>query len=181
MKYIKLFAILCLLVPAGCLTPKPEAFDPCPLPTGYQMEPAIEIAESTLNICPDKLDLVFMALLDVANHSPKPDNAVLIQDMLENLIEGNKVSETYAKDLFKKYFSYRFVSLPDLKAYNLGGEIDTIKKQLKEEMELKKVGLIDCCDDKARYKLAEMEYARVINFIENLVLNEEYLKGGRTY
>jgi len=138
--------------------------------------PAIETAKQTLNNCPEKLDEVFSAVLEVAKHSPAPENATLIQDMLKELIKQNKVSETYSKNLYQKYFSRTFVSIPDVKAYRLSAEIDTIKKDLHRELELKRVGMIEGCNDKESYQYAEAEFTRVVNFMENLLLNEDYLK-----
>jgi len=157
-------------------TPPP---DPCPVPTGYQLDPALEMAEQTLTACPEKLDRVFMALLDIAKHSPAEENSLLIQDMLKSLIRKNKISETYTKTLYQKYFSRKFVTMPDTKAYNLAGEMDSIKKVLKEELACKRIGMAECSNDKESYKYAEAEYVRAISFMENLVYNEEYLKGTR--
>jgi hypothetical protein len=36
--------------------------------------------------------------------------------------------------------------------------------------------MVDCCGDRAAYEDALSEYARTLSFMENLVLNEAYLK-----
>ena len=184
MKMKSLVIICCILLGAGCATSKPATIspppppvDPCPMPTGYQLQPAVEKAEQTLTNCPGKLDQVFMALMDIAKHSPAEENCVLIQDLLKGLIKKNKISETYTKALYQKYFSASFVTMPVTKIYNLSAEVDSIKKELKQELACKKIGMVECCNDKESYKNAEAEYARAISFIENLVYNEEYLKG----
>jgi len=185
MKLKKAFLIiLCVLGVAACETTRPVVVpappaDPCPLPGGYQLKPAVATAEQTLRTCPNKLDEVFSSLLEVAKNSPKKENASLIQDLLKGLVKENKISETYAKNLYKKYFSIKFVNVPDVKTYNLPSEIDAIKKQLRREKALKRIGLLECCNDRAGYKMAEAEYARVVNFMENLVLNERYTKSGQ--
>ena len=171
----------CILLVSGCLSTKQAvvftpAVDICPMPTGFRMVPAIETANQTLNDCPEKLDEVFSALLKVAKHSPAPENATLIQDMLKELIKQNKVSEAYSRGLYQKYFSRTFVSIPDVKVYRLPGEIDSLKKDLKRELGLKRVGMIEGCNDKESYQYAEAEFTRVVNFMENLLLNEDYLK-----
>ena len=177
----KVFALISLVLAAACATPQltvvsgPEPW--CPIPSGYQLAPAIEMAEDTLMSCPDKLDGVFAALVEIATHSPDPENAVLIQDMLKRLIERNKISETYSKNLYQKYFSHRFVSVHDTKVYNLQGELEFIKENLSKELALKKIGFVECCNDREGYRKVEAEYARVVNFMENLLLNEEYLRG----
>ena len=178
-----LVIISCLLLGAGCMAGKQvmvstPPVNPCPIPAGYQLKPAIETAEQTLQSCPEKLDQVFMALLDIAKHSPDKENGVLIQDMLKRLIRKNTISETYAKTLYQKYFSRRFATMPETKVYNLPGELHSIKKVLKEELALKRIGIVECCNDKESYKYAECEYARAICFMENLVYNQEYLKEG---
>ena len=184
MKKKSLLIICCILIVAGCVTTKPVTVsstpvNPCPLPSGYQLEAAIEMAEKTLTSCPEKLDRVFMALLDIAKHSPDKGNGLIIQDMLKNLIRKNKVSETYTKTLYQKYFSREFVTISETKVYNLSGEMDSIKKALRQELALKRIGMVECSNDKESYKTAEAEYARAIGFMDNLVYNEEYIKGIR--
>ena len=69
MKKRALSAIICLFWLTACVTTKPvvvttSPVDPCPLPSGYKLRPAIEKAEQTLTACPEKLDQVFMKLLE---------------------------------------------------------------------------------------------------------------------
>lgn len=180
MKTRLLLIACCLLLGVACAK-KPFAVstlpaDPCPMPAGYQIGPAIEAAKKTLSACPGKLDQVFMALITIAKHSPDKENAALIQEMLKGLIKENRISETYTKALYQRYFSPHFVEIPDLKVYKLSGEVPAIKRALKEELECKRMGLVDCCNDKESYRHAEGQYARTVGFIENLVYNDEYLK-----
>jgi len=176
-----LILISCILLVTGCINGKQAVVtapvaDTCPVPGGYKMKPAIETAKQTLIDCPDKLDAVFAALLDVAKHSPDPENAALIQDVFKELIKRNKISEVYSKNLYQKHFSRMFVSIPDVKVYRLPGEIDSIKKELEHELSLKRIGMIECCNDKESFDLVEAEFARILSFMENLLLNEDYLK-----
>ena len=184
MRLKALVIISCIFLVVGCVKSKavtvsPPPVNPCPMPTGYKLEPAIEMAEQTVTNCPDKLDQVFLKLLEIAKHTPSKENGILIQDLLKGLIKKNRVSETYTKNLYQEYFSSRFVSMPDIEVYNLAGEMNSIKKALKNELALKKTGMVECCNDKEAYEHAEAEYARAVNFMENLVHNEEYLKETR--
>lgn len=183
MKTRMLLIACCLLLGVACakkpLVVSIPPADPCPIPAGYQMGPAIEVAEKTLNTCPGKLDQVFIALIDVGKHSPEKENATIIQEMLKRLIKENRISETYTKILYQKYFSPHFVTIPDLKVYNLAGEVTAIKRTLKEELACKRTGLVECCNDKESYKHAESQYSRAVGFIENLAYNDEYLKTQR--
>jgi len=181
-KCMLIFVALVLLT-IGCVQTEkvtvapPPPPDPCIMPSGYQMEPSVRTAERTLNACPDKLDAVFLRLVEIGSNSPKPGNSVLIQGMLKNLVSSNKISETYAKNMYRKYFSPKFVSFPDnVKTYQLSKEIEGIKRALRDELALKQIGLVGCSNNKDGYKAAESEYARVVNFMENIVLNEDYLK-----
>lgn len=169
-----------LLMTAGCVAKKPvvvstPAPDPCPMPEGYILEPAIDQAETALMNCPNRLDSVFQRLLDISKHNPKPENALLIQDLLKRMVSANKISKSYSKDLYRKYFSVHF-AVPDVKVYNLAEEIDTLKRDLRRELTLKKEGLVECCNNKEEYKKAESEYARLVVFMDSLVLNEQYLR-----
>lgn len=179
-----LIVILFILLLSGCTTAKPAVVslppvDTCPMSSGYQMGPAMERAKQTLSNCPEKLDEVFSAVLEVARHTPAHRNAALIQDMLKELIKQGMVSEAYSKNLYQKYFSRSFVSIPDVKVYRLSGEIDSIRKGLKRELEFKRVGMIEASNDKESYQYAEAEFIRVLDFMENLLLNEDYLKAER--
>ena len=81
MKSICLTMILCIALVTGCTTGRPAVVtappvvDTCQMPSGYQVNPAIETAKNTLNDCPEKFDEVFAALLEVTKHSPTPGNA----------------------------------------------------------------------------------------------------------
>lgn len=181
MKLRNLLVAVGIVMAAGCMAKKPAVVsgppvEPCPMPAGYRIGPAVDTAEQTLRRCPEKLDEVFSSLLKVAKHSPAPENAMLIQDMLKELIRQNKVSEVYTKNLYRKYFSNSFVSLPDMKVYRLPGEVDSIKNDLRRELRLKRVGMVECCNDKASYHAAEAEFVRLTDFMENLLLNEDYVK-----
>ena len=182
-KYI-LLIILSLFLFAACVQQKPVVVstppvEPCPMPTGYQLQLAVQTAEQTLTNCPDRLDAVFLKLIEIAKHKPNPENKMPIQNMLKRLVAANKISEKYAKGMYQKYFAVKFVSLPDVKTYELDDEIESIKRDLKAELALKRIGLIECSNDRDGYKKAESEYVRVINLMENLVLNEQYVRENR--
>jgi len=180
----KLIALLTLitLMSFGCATNTQVsgvAYKPskCPMPSGFKLEKAIETAETSLTGCPDQLDRIFQKLLDIAKHKPAKENSISIQLMLKNLIKKNAISERYAKELYKKYFSISFISIPDIKSYQLKDEMNSIHRSLKDELDQKKIGMVDCCADRENFKKAESEYIRIVNFLSDLVLNEEYLKG----
>jgi len=189
--------LICLFVimAAGCQTSKPvivpeqmlqsmaaqKPKESCPMPSGFQLGPAAAMAERTLLTCPNKFEQVFMRLLDISKHRPESQNAVIMQNLVKKLVNKNMVSERYGKELYQKYFSTRFVSLPDMRTYNLRDSIGSIKKEMNDELRFKRIGMIECCRDRDRYRKAEGEYARLINFLENLQLNEEYMRNGNTY
>jgi hypothetical protein len=179
---MKFFSLIMLaLVASGCAAWKPASasapvMELCSMPSGFQMAPAIEMARETLNNCPEKLDDVFISLLAVARHRPAPENAAAIQNLLKELVKQNKISEAYSRNLYRKYFSRSFVSIPDLRVHRLSGQSDAIKQDLKKELGLKRVGILEVCNDKDSYKHAEAEYARVSDLLDNLLLNDDYFK-----
>ena len=184
MKTKTIIIIFFILAVSACVTKKPVVVstppaDPCPMPSGYKLGPAVEKAEQTLMTCPNRLDQVFLRLVEIGKHSPDKENSVLIQDLLKRLENLNKISKVYAKNLYQKYFSYSFVSLPDVKVYNLKEEIDSIKKGLRAELALKKTGIVECSNDREGYKAVESEYARLVSFMDDLVLNEDYMNEAR--
>ena len=189
MKNISLVMILVgIILVSGCATDKPAivkssaavAADPCPLPSGYKLDNEIvELAKQALIQCPQKFDQVFAALLEISKHSPHSENAEKIQVMLKDMVKENRISEKYSKNLYQKYFSIRFVLVPDMKVFNISREIESVKSELKKELALKRIGMIECCADRESYRLAEAEFGRIIELMENIALNEDYLRAGK--
>ncbi len=169
------FLIGCAATHQPVATPPPPPSDPCPIPTGYKLDDAtMQLARSTLLSCPSKLDQVFQALLSIGKHSPSDQNRIMIRDLLMGLADQSKVSELYSKALYRKHFSTKFASLPDIKVVSLPRQMDTVRTALIEELRLKKIAMIECCGDRERYQAAEAEYGRLVLLLECLVLNEEY-------
>lgn len=154
----------------------PAPVDNCPLPSGFQLEPAIEQAERTLTLCPDKLDAVFMELIEIAKDKPQAANKKAIRGMLMRLVEQGAISEKYAKNnLYNRYFSSSFTyDLKNIKFKYVGSKINEIKKGMADELAAKRIGLLQACDDLKSYKKAESTYARFIRFIDSAA----YINGG---
>ena len=184
MKLKAIIVVLCAVFALGCAAqqaapppppPPPPPSDPCPLPSGYRLDAAtMEVARDTLASCPDKLDAVFQALLSIGKNSPKKENKTAIVDLVKQLIDGGKVSERYAKSLLKRYFSVKFDSLPDTRVIRLSGEIEAIKRNLRQELLQKREGMVECAGEKELYKKSEQECVRIFQLLDYLVLNEEY-------
>ena len=127
---MKVFSLMMLaLVATGCAAWKPAGVSVpvrefCSMPSGFQMTSAVKTARDTLNNCPEKLDDVFASLLEVARHRPAPENAAAIQNVLRELVKQNKISEAYSRNLYRKYFSRSFVSMPDVRVHRLAGQSD---------------------------------------------------------
>jgi len=182
MKTKTIIAVFCVMaIVIGCqtrqVTTQPYV-DPCPMPAGNLLNPAIQTAEQTLNTCPDLRDRVFRALVDIGKRKPQKENGIMIRDMFIRLTGKGVLPDKSTKDLYNSYFSTSFARLPDTKTYNLPTAIDSIKKALGTELALKRVGLVECSGDREAFEKAEAEHARLINFLENLVLNEDYMKSG---
>ncbi len=181
----------CALICAACVqtkrvevAPKPiQMVDPCPIPEGYLLDDAtIAQAEASLRACPSKLDSITAALVEIGKDKPDRGHRQVVGKMLKGLTAEGKISEREAKRLYGKYFEVNFVSLPDLRPMSLPEKIDDIKQGLKSELEYKRHGLQECCGDKELYKRAEQEYGRLVNYMENLLYNQEYVRSlNRTY
>ena len=65
-----------------------------------------------------------------------------IQKMLKRLVEKNRISERYARSLYSRYLSTKFDYVPDDRIYNLGDAIGGIKKEMREELGMKRIGLV---------------------------------------
>ena len=174
--------LFCIIVVAlsGCakkmvIISNTTVSDPCIIPSGYQMAPAIQVAERTLQNCPNLLQEVFESLIEVGKHHPNTENSEMIQSMLKRLIEDNLISRLYTKKLYQKYFSASFINLPAIKVYKLPNEVDNLKLILKDELKCKKIGLIEVCGNKEAYIKAEVQYSRTLSFIDNLMYNEEHM------
>ncbi len=170
--------ILMMALLAACQTTGTVKKDPCPMPGGYILKDAVATAEQTLTNCPGKFDRVFLKLVEIGKHKPAEENGPVIRDLLKRLVQRNLVAEDYARKRYGQYFDHRF-DLPDVKTYNLPGRVDDIKARMRGELAKKKIGLKACCGDEAGYALAESEFSRVVNFMDNIVLNVEYFHGDR--
>jgi len=148
----------------------------CVMPAGYSLTEAIDVADTALTKCPDRMEDIFMALVDVAQHKPDIDNKSLFMNLFKRHAAKGHISERYAKSVIKQYFSTSYESIPAIKVNMVTTEMDSIKRDLKHELSLKKIGLVECCNDITSYEKAEKEYARILNFIDNIVLNEAYVK-----
>jgi len=172
--------LLCSVLIIGCAEekpapPPPPPTNPCPLPTGYKLDPAtINVARGTLSRCPEMLDNVFQSLLDIGKHSPGEDNKRCIIDLVKEMVDAGRISEKYSKSLLRKYFSPKFDALPDTRVMRLPFEVEEIKRNLRFELDLKKEGLVDCAGQREQYEAARSECARIFQLLDYLVLNEEY-------
>ncbi|ACL03809.1 hypothetical protein Dalk_2115 [Desulfatibacillum aliphaticivorans] len=175
--------VLALICGIGCaeVQQQPVAASPapkyCPLPSGYQMKSAVDTAKTTVRNCPDKLDAVFYALIEVGRNDPKPENREFIRDFLKEMSDDGVISPKYAEKLYRTHFHPKFQNLPDIRMAQLCEKYDEVLQQMQAELESKRMGLRDCAGEDYKLAAAESEFRRFNLLMIDLVKNQDYVNG----
>lgn len=164
-------AVICV----GCVSSKKTNPTPvpvvesCPLPSGYIVEQAFQTARSTLSnpACRYKFDAVLASLLHVCEGAPEMKNKELFHAFFEWAKDEGIISLVQAKKHYTRYFSNRFISLPD--NYQICSHCSRLKPMMKncrDELKRKEQGLLKVCGDKATYAKASGDLDKVALILE---------------
>jgi len=160
------------LISVGCVSqksPPPDVVVNCPLPSGYLVDQAFSTARSTLSNppCRYQFDAVFATLLTVCEGAPDMKNKELFSELLLWAKGEGIISSIQAEKYYTRYFSHRFVSLPD--TYQTCSHCTGLKTMLancREELKNKEQGLIKVCKDKATYAKASDDLSKIEVILE---------------
>jgi hypothetical protein len=162
---------LCLAVITFTLmacTPKPEP-PPCPIPSGHLVNEAFQTARSTLSQpqCRYQFDAVFSALMNICQGAPDLKNKELFSELLSWAKEEGIISTVRAKELYTRYFSDRFVSMPDAyKTCSYCPQMKSIMANCQDELRDKEKGLLHVCGDKDTYAKASNDLQKMQLILE---------------
>ncbi len=155
-----LIAGLLSLLLSGCATTKEPP--PCRLPESKSVDSAFSHAREDLSRpeCHYRFDAYFQRLMEIAEGDPDPGHARRFSDFLLWSNSQDIINKRTAKDYYNRYFSYKFVSLPDHYS-NCGYTCrvrDEVAANMREELRDKDKGLLRVTGDRAKYAQANDLY-----------------------
>jgi len=133
----------------------------CDLPSSNRINAAIAEAQATLaqRDCAARFDDIFDRLIYIAQNDTDTNNRREFSDFLNWSRDQNLINTRQAKDLYTRYFSHKFVSLPrDYQTCTHCREIGTITRAMKAELVSKQTGLLKICGERDLYARAAAEY-----------------------
>lgn len=150
----------------GCTTtPTPNN---CIAPTGKLVEPAFSRAQSSLaySECWTQFDRYFDSLLTAAEGDPKEENIERFSDFVGWSIERGVVTKVAGSELFTRYFSPNFVSLPnDRSVCSAVRSNPKLSKEVELELRDKYRGLVSVAANNASYAQAAREQASLVQIL----------------
>ncbi len=158
---------LCLLCSACAQTSITR--QTCDLPSSNRISAAIAEAQTTLakRDCAAHFEATFDRLIAVAQNDPDTNNRKEFSDFLNWARDQNLINTRQAKDLYTRYFSHKFASLPrDYQTCSYCRDIGKITREMKAELASKQTGLLQICDEKDLYARAAAEYADLQTILE---------------
>ena len=161
-----------LLICSGCVSQKKatpsfstvSTVESCPLPSGYLVDQAFSTARSTLSnpACRYQFDAVFESLLKVCKGAPDMKNKELFSNFLVWAKDEGIISRVQAEAHYTRYFSHRFISLPDTyQTCSHCNELKAILANCRDELKDKETGLILACGDKSSYAKASDDLYKI--------------------
>ena len=163
----KLAAVGCAaLVTWGCAaTPAPQY---CVAPAGKLVDPAFATARASLSHsqCWSQFDSYFNSLLSTAEDDPKPENIKQFSDFVGWSVQRGVVTKVEGSELFTRYFSANFVSLPNDRSVcsavrtnpQLAGDVEL-------ELRDKYRGLVQVAGSNSSYAQAAREQASLVQIL----------------
>lgn len=142
---------------------------PCAIPSGHLVDEAFQTARSTLGQpdCRYQFDAVFTALVKICEGAPDMEHKQSFSEFLVWSKNEGIISTIQAKERYNRYFSDRFVSMPD--EYNTCSYCPQLKNILsacKDELRDKQTGLLRVCGDKATYAKASGDLQKIELILE---------------
>jgi len=160
------------LMVQGCAASDPEplpAAPVCILPSGHLVEPAFSTARATLSKhqCRHQFDAVFDSLLKVCEGDPSLENKEKFSTFLLWAKKEGIISKKQASRKYTRYFSTRFVSLPEnYQTCSYCSRLKELMGQCRDELRQKEMGLLTVCEDKPAFAKASGDLANIELILE---------------
>lgn len=175
LRFSRLILVIFLaLALAGCITTKPEetaavpSLPDCSIPAGHNVAKAFQEAQEMLSDpeCSYQFDSSMVSLRRIAKGDPKPENKQLFSNFLV-WSKGNLISTVEAERQYRRYFDHRFTTLPkDGATCSYCRRQNDIIADMKIEKADKKEGLVDICEDRTTFNLANQQYNSIVLQLE---------------
>lgn len=150
----------------GCAsTPTPSN---CIAPSGKLVAPAFSRAQSSLaySECWSQFEPYFDSLLTTAEGDPKQEHVERFSDFVGWSIERGVVTKVAGSELFTRYFSPNFVSLPnDRSVCSAVRSNPRLNKSVELELRDKYRGLVGVAGNNATYAQAAREQASLVQIL----------------
>lgn len=140
----------------------------CIAPSGKLVAPAFSRAQSSLaySECWSQFDSYFDSLLVAAEGDPKQENVERFSDFVGWSIERGVVTKVAGSELFTRYFSPNFVSLPnDRSVCSAVRSNPRLNKDVELELRDKYRGLVSVAGNNATYAQAAREQASLVQIL----------------
>jgi hypothetical protein len=125
----------------------------CPLPSGYDLDEAIDEGLSTVRTCPDRYEAVFKRLLEIAKTEKSMDNRRKLNLFAKALIDESVVPADTTREEFEQYFASEFSSIPQTGrpvAQDCRSRSE-LSQDVVDELRKKRVGFLEVMGDEATY------------------------------
>ena len=142
----------------------------CLLPGSKNVESAFSQARQDLSRaeCQYRFDAYFQRLMEIAEGDPDTGHARRFSDFLLWANSQDIINKRTAKDYYNRYFSHKFVSLPDTYS-NCGYTCrvrDEVAANMRDELRDKDQGLLRVTGDREKYARANDLYQSLQLLIE---------------
>jgi hypothetical protein len=140
----------------------------CPIPTGYNLDKAVEQGLKTVRNCNEKYDEVFAALLDIAATDADPENKTKLYQFSRTLVDEKVIPADKTRESFREYFDADFVCIP-VNSVSVATQCRTanaLKDEMSVELDKKKVGFQQVLGDEQGYVDVRNSYTRFIDSLD---------------
>jgi hypothetical protein len=140
----------------------------CPIPTGFDLDKAIDQGIRTVRDCNERYDEVYEALLEIAASDGDPENKTKLYRFARTLVDEKVVPADRTRESFRQYFDTDFVSIPDssISVAVQCGSSDDLKEAMRAELEKKEVGLRWVMGDEEGFAHVTKSYTRFVDAMD---------------
>jgi hypothetical protein len=164
--------IICVVATlAGACTNKRYFKPSCTLPSGVNLEEALDHSRADLGRleCEPMFDGYYDRLLDVAKRDPDIENRRRFSEFLVWANDEGIIDKIQARSYYNRYFNTTFMSLPD--DFNVCSSCTDVARsdlelELRKELGQKEEGLLRACQDKQAYYAAADQYNSILLLLD---------------
>jgi hypothetical protein len=161
---------LCILTTA-CAQTQTQHIAPttCTPPSSTRLSAAMVEAQTTLadRDCAPSFENIFTQLINIAKNDTDKENRQEFSEFLNWARDQNIINKRQAMELYTRYFSHKFASLPrDYQTCSYCGDLSKIIRAMKAELANKEAGLLKICGERSLYARAAADYDDLRTILE---------------